>query len=115
MHTNSGINKVFLLGEIISKPVIRNPKTTDAFLCFNVVTSETIKKGNQQVVHKENHQIKISDKILADTGIDLQPNQIVYIEGKIETLAYIDKEYIKRYDSWINAFKIELVRFAIAV
>jgi single-strand DNA-binding protein len=107
MLSNSGINKIILLGKVCTEPQFNTGY--ERFLSFNLMTNEAIKKGTESIQHNEFHSVKVPDKVMTTEGIDLQTGQIVYIEGKIHTKAYTDEVGVKRYDVSIVAGKVELV------
>jgi len=109
MLSNSGINKVLLLGQITGDPFINNTNRTENYLCFVLVTNEVIKKGTDNVGHNEYHKIRIPEKLLQQEAISLQEGQTIFIEGKIHTTTMIDEQRIKRYNLEVVASKVELI------
>lgn len=108
MHSNTGINKVILMGDISGPPLI-NSDSTQSFVCFDLVTSEYIRKGYEQVEHKEFHHIKVPEKLIQQDSLSIFEGLTLYIEGKIHTNAFIDEQRIKRYRLEIIANRIEIL------
>jgi single-strand DNA-binding protein len=109
MLSNTGINKIILLGQIDKEPHLNTFSDRGKFLCFTLVTNEMIKKGNDNVEHNEYHNIKIPEKLINQEALYLAPGQTLYIEGKIQTTSFTDEMRIKRYNLEILANKVEIV------
>nr|WP_067056301.1 single-stranded DNA-binding protein [Mucilaginibacter sp. L294] len=109
MLSNSGINKVLLLGQVTGHPFINKTDKTESYLCFTLVTNELIKKGVDNVGHNEYHKIKMPEKLLQQEGLNLEEGHTLFIEGKIHTTTIIDAERIKRYNLEIIVSKVELI------
>jgi single-strand DNA-binding protein len=109
MLSNTGINKIILLGQISKVPRMHTFNNQQKFLCFTLVTVETIKKGLENIEHQEFHNIKIPEKVVMQDSLDLETGQTIYIEGKIQTTAFVDEQRIKRYNLEIVANKIEVL------
>ncbi|MBD1367089.1 single-stranded DNA-binding protein [Mucilaginibacter sp. ZT4R22] len=108
MLSNTGINKVILLGT--AKGPFR--ETTDRgqdFLCFNLVTTEYIKKGYEQTEHHEYHKIRVPEKLIAQDSLHLAEGQSLFIEGKIQTASYYDEQRVKRYSLEVVANRIDIL------
>jgi single-strand DNA-binding protein len=109
MLSNSGINKVLLLGQVTNDPFINKTDKTESYVCFTLVTNEQVKKGSDNVLHSEYHHIKISDRLLQQEGLNLEEGQMLFIEGKIHTTTTTDAQRIKRYNLEVVASKVELI------
>jgi single-strand DNA-binding protein len=109
MLSNTGINKIILLGQIYKEPQLDTVNDKQKFLCLTLVTNEIIKKGHDNVEHKEYHSIKIPEKLIIQDTLYLGLGQTLYIEGKIQTTSFIDEKCIKRYNLEILANKIDIL------
>ena len=109
MFTNSGINKVFLVGHIGKEPRLHNFTDQKEVLCFPLVTNETIKKNGDNVDLVEWHNIKIPKEIVATTSEELQKGHLLYIEGKIQTRSFYDEQQIKKYKLEIIVIKFQVL------
>jgi single-strand DNA-binding protein len=109
MLSNSGINKVLLLGQITNDPFINSYVNDQNYISVTLVTNEHIKRGDDNVEHNEYHKIKISEKLLSQDRLQLQAGQVVFIEGKIHTSAVIDNDNIKRYNLEVVVNKLEVL------
>jgi single-strand DNA-binding protein len=99
----SGINKVILVGHLGKDPEIRHLEGGVAVASFPLATSETFNKDGRKVEQTEWHNI-VMWRGLADVAAKfLQKGKLVYIEGKIRTRSFEDREGIKKYTTEIVA------------
>jgi single-strand DNA-binding protein len=100
----ASINKVILIGNLGKDPEIRHLEGGVAVARFPIATSESYKdKTGNKVERTEWHNI-VAWRGLAEVSEKyLKKGQAVYIEGKIRTNNYQDKEGIQRYTTEIVA------------
>src|SRR3982750_3383493 len=105
----SGINKVILVGHLGKDPEIRHLEGGVAVASFPLATSETFNKDGRKVEQTEWHNI-VMWRGLADVAAKfLQKGKLVYIEGKIRTRSFEDKEGIKKYTTEVVAENFTLL------
>ncbi len=99
----SGINKVILVGHLGKDPEVRHLDGGVSVASFPLATSETYNKDGKKVEQTEWHNI-VMWRGLADIASKyLQKGKLVYIEGKLRTRSFEDKEGNKRYTTEIVA------------
>jgi len=99
----SGINKVILIGHLGKDPELRTLDGGVSVTSFPLATSETFNKDGQRVEQTEWHNI-VMWRGLADLAAKfLQKGKLVYIEGKLRTRSFEDKEGIKKYTTEVVA------------
>ncbi|MDB5029970.1 single-stranded DNA-binding protein [Mucilaginibacter sp.] len=99
----SGINKVILVGHLGKDPEIRQLEGGVSVASFPLATSETFNKDGKKVEQTEWHNIVLW-RSLADVAAKfLQKGKLVYIEGKLRTRSFEDKEGIKKYTTEVVA------------
>ncbi|MBD1395205.1 single-stranded DNA-binding protein [Mucilaginibacter glaciei] len=99
----SGINKVILVGHLGKDPEVRHLEGGVAVASFPLATSETFNKDGRKVEQTEWHNI-VMWRGLADVASKfLQKGKLVYIEGKLRTRSFEDKEGIKKYTTEVVA------------
>ncbi|MDN5283861.1 MAG: single-stranded DNA-binding protein [Mucilaginibacter sp.] len=99
----SGINKVILVGHLGKDPEMRTLEGGVSVTTFPLATSETYNKDGRKVEQTEWHNI-VMWRGLADMAAKfLQKGKLVYIEGKLRTRSFEDKEGIKRYTTEVVA------------
>jgi single-strand DNA-binding protein len=108
MLSNTGINRVILLG-VAKEPFRKSTDKGQDFLCFNLVTTEYIRKGYEQLEHNEYHKIKVPERIITLDGLRLEEGQSLFVEGKIQTTSFYDEQRIKRYVLEIIATRVDIL------
>ena len=93
----SSVNKVILVGHIGNKPEGRYPPSGPSPASFSLAPNESwIDSENEKQERTEWHNIVAWNK-LADFATEyLQKGQLIYIEGRMQTRTYKDKEDIQR-------------------
>ena len=99
----SGINKVILVGHLGKDPEVRHLDGGVSVASFPLATSETYNKDGRKIEQTEWHNI-VMWRGLADVASKyLQKGKLVYIEGKLRTRSFEDKEGHKKYTTEIVA------------
>jgi single-strand DNA-binding protein len=105
----SGVNKVILIGHLGKDPEARTLEGGVSVVSFPLATSETFNKEGRKVEQTEWHNI-VMWRGLADVAAKyLQKGKLVYIEGKLRTRAFEDKEGIKKYTTEVVAENFTLL------
>ena len=99
----SGINKVILVGHLGKDPEMRHLEGGVAVASFPLATSETFNKDGRKVEQTEWHNIVMWRGLAEVAAKYLQKGKLVYIEGKIRTRSFEDKEGVKKYTTEIVA------------
>ena len=99
----SGINKVILVGHLGKDPEVRHLDGNVTVASFPLATSETYNKDGKRIEQTEWHNI-VMWRGLADVAAKyLQKGKLVYIEGKLRTRSFEDREGHKKYTTEIVA------------
>lgn len=105
----SGINKVILVGHLGKDPEVRHLDGGVTVASFPLATSETYNKDGRKIEQTEWHNI-VMWRGLADVAAKyLQKGKLVYIEGKLRTRHFEDKEGHKKYTTEIVAENFTLL------
>ncbi|MFN8287204.1 MAG: single-stranded DNA-binding protein [Chitinophagales bacterium] len=99
------VNKVFLIGRLGKDPVIKHFQNDSAIAEFSLATTESYKdrEGKWNEI-TDWHNIKLPNKFMAERAEKyLKKGSSVYVEGKIRTRSYDDKDGNKRYVTEIIA------------
>jgi single-strand DNA-binding protein len=93
----ASLNKILLIGHLGKDPEIRYTPDGAAVASFSIATSEsfTDKNGTRQE-RTEWHSVKAFGKLADICKQYLTKGKQVYIEGRIQTREYTDREGIKR-------------------
>lgn len=98
----AGINKVILVGNLGKDPEVRSLESGAKVANFTLATSESYKnRDGQRVTQTEWHNIVLWRGLAEIAEKFLRKGNQVYIEGKIRTRAWDDKDGNKRYTTEI--------------
>lgn len=97
------INRAILLGNLGNKPELKYSQNGSAMCSLSVATSEswTEKNSGEKKVSTEWHKVSVFGKLAEIAGQYLDKGSKVYIEGKIQTRKWQDKEGKDRYTTEI--------------
>ncbi len=103
----SGLNKVLLIGNLGKDPEVRYTPGGQAVANFNIATNEswTDKSGAKQE-RTEWHRIVVWGKVAELCGEYLSKGRQVYIEGKLQTREWNNKEGVKQTTTEIVANQV---------
>lgn len=94
----AGVNKVILVGNLGRDPEVRHLESGRAVANFSLATSETYKnREGERVTHTEWHNVVMWTPLAEICERFLRKGSQVYIEGKLTTRSYDDKEGNKKY------------------
>jgi len=105
----SGINKVILVGHLGKDPEVRHLDNNVVVASFPLATSETYNKDGKRIEQTEWHNIVMWRGLAEIAEKFLRKGKLVYIEGKLRTRSYEDRENIKRYTTEIIADNFTLL------
>lgn len=101
------LNKVLLIGRLGRDPEMRYTPSGQPVTNFSIATDETYTgKDGQKVEKTEWHKIVVWGKQAEFCGNYLSKGRLVYIEGKIETRKYTDKDGVEKYSTEIKADRV---------
>jgi len=94
----AGVNKVILVGNLGVDPEVRFTPSGQAVANFRIATSESWKdKDGQKQERTEWHRIVVWGKLGELCGEYLKKGRQVYLEGRLQTREWNDKEGKKNY------------------
>ncbi|AEH45805.1 single-strand binding protein [Thermodesulfatator indicus DSM 15286] len=104
------VNKVILIGRLGADPEVRYTPDGQPVSTFNLATSErwTDKNGQRQE-RTVWHRIVAFGKLAEICGEYLSKGRQVYIEGRLQTRSYEDRDGIKRYVTEIVAVNMQML------
>lgn len=104
------INKVILVGNLGKDPELRYTPSGAAVANFTLATSERFKdKSGEWQEKTEWHNIVAWRQLAEICGKYLHKGKQVYIEGKIQTRSYDDRDGNKRYTTEIVAEQMQML------
>jgi single-strand DNA-binding protein len=93
----AGVNKVILVGNLGRDPEIRHLEGGTALARFSLATSESYKdKSGQRIEQTEWHNIVVWRGLAELAEKYLKKGMTIYIEGKLRSRSWDDKEGHKR-------------------
>lgn len=106
---SSSVNKVILVGRLGKDPEVRYTSGGKAVANFSVATDESYKDNNGEKVKKtEWHNIVVwGNSVENFVQKYLHKGDMVYIEGKLQTRSWDDKDGNKKYTTEINVMDIK--------
>lgn len=106
----ASVNKVILIGNLGADPEVRYTPSGTAVANFSLATTDqwTNKDGGKEE-KTEWHKVVAFNRLGEICGEYLHKGKQVYIEGKIQTRAWEDKEGVKRYTTEIVALGMQML------
>ncbi|MGB0620630.1 MAG: single-stranded DNA-binding protein [Myxococcota bacterium] len=106
----AGVNKAILVGNLGRDPELRHTPNGQAVVNFTLATSEswTDKSGERQE-RTEWHRIVVWGRQAEMCNQYLSKGRTVYVEGRIQTREWEDKDGNKRYTTEINASNVNFI------
>lgn len=104
------VNKAILIGRLGADPEVRY--TPDGLMVtnFNIATDEIRKDKNGERIQKtEWHRIVTFGKLAEICGSYLTKGKLVYIEGRIQTRSWEDRDGIRRSVTEIVATNMQML------
>lgn len=106
----ASVNKVILIGNLGNDPEIRYTPSGAAVANFNIATNESwnSKEGKKEE-RTEWHKIVVWSKLAELCGEYLSKGRTVYVEGRLQTREWNDKDGNKRYTTEVVAQTIQFL------
>jgi single-strand DNA-binding protein len=102
-----GVNKVILVGNLGADPEVRFTPGGQAVANFRIATSESWTDKNQQKQERtEWHRIVVWGKLAELCGEYLAKGRQCYVEGRLQTREWNDKEGKKNYTTEVVASSV---------
>jgi single-strand DNA-binding protein len=104
------VNKVQLIGRLGKDPVVKHFSNDNAIAEFSLATDDSYRDKEGKIIEQTDwHNIKIPTKRLSEVAEKyLKKGSLIFLEGKIKTRAWDDKDGNKRYTTEIvvDTFKM---------
>lgn len=106
----ASVNKVILVGNLGRDPEMRYMPSGDALASFSIATTDTWKdKNGQKQERTEWHRISMFGKQAEIAGEYLKKGSSVYIEGRLQTRKWQDKEGNERQTTEVVADRMQML------
>ena len=106
----ASVNKVILLGNLGRDPETRYTTGGDAVTNLSIATSEQWKdKSGEKQERTEWHRVVLFGRQAEIAGEYLKKGRSVYIEGRLQTRKYTDKDGVEKYSTEIVGDRMQLI------
>ncbi len=103
------VNKVILVGRLGADPEIRYTAEGQPVATFRIATNEVWMKNGERQEHTEWHRIVAFGRLAEICGEYLSKGRQVYIEGRLRTRSFEDREGQRRYITEIVASDMRML------
>jgi single-strand DNA-binding protein len=106
----ASVNKVILLGNLGRDPETRYTTGGDAVTNLSIATSEQWKdKNGEKQERTEWHRVVLFGRQAEIAGEYLKKGRSVYIEGRLQTRKYTDKDGVEKYSTEVVGDRMQLI------
>jgi len=106
----ASVNKVILVGNLGRDPEVRYMPSGDALASFSIATTDNWKdKNGQKQERTEWHRISMFGKLAEIAGEYLKKGSSVYVEGRLQTRKWQDKEGNERQTTEVVADRMQML------
>ena len=102
----AGVNKVILVGNLGKDPEVRYVQSGNAVCTLRLAVSERRKDGDQWKDHTEWMDVVTFGKTAENAGQYLQKGRQVYVEGRLQTRQFKDKEGQEKWRTEVVANQV---------
>ena len=103
------VNKVFLVGNLGQDPEVRSTAGGTTVCSLSIATSERRKVGGEWQDHTEWHKVVVWGHQAEACGKFLAKGRQVYVEGRLQTRKWQDKEGKDRYTTEVVADDVKFL------
>jgi single-strand DNA-binding protein len=106
----ASVNKVILIGHLGKDPEVRYTASGTAVCSFSLATSEKFKdKSGENQEKTEWHNVQFWSKLAEICGEYLTKGKMIYVEGRLQTRKWQDKEGNDRYTTEIVGERMQML------
>ncbi len=107
----ASVNKVILVGNLGKDPEVRYMPSGSAICNITIATSRQWKDktSGERQEETEWHRVALFDRLAEIAGEYLKKGKPVYIEGRLKTRKYTDKDGVEKYTTEIIAAEMQLL------
>jgi single-strand DNA-binding protein len=107
----ASVNKVILIGNLGKDPEVRYAPSGSAICNLAIATSRQWKDktSGERQEETEWHRVALFDRMAEVAGEYLKKGKSVYIEGRLKTRKWTDKEGVERYTTEVMADRMEML------
>ncbi|TPV96632.1 MAG: single-stranded DNA-binding protein [Myxococcales bacterium FL481] len=107
----AGVNKVILIGNLGRDPELRYTQGGTPVCRLNIATTRRYqnRQTNEMVEETEWHRVTVWSKAAEHCNNYLSKGRQVYIEGRLRTSSYEDKDGVKKYSTEVIADTVQFL------
>jgi single-strand DNA-binding protein len=107
----ASVNKVILVGNLGKDPEVRYAPSGDAFANVTIATTRTWKDKNSGEKKEETewHRIIFNGRLAEIAGEYLKKGRSIYVEGRLRTRKWQDKDGTDKYTTEIVADQMQML------
>ena len=107
----ASVNKVILIGNLGRDPEVRYAPSGAAICNVTIATSRQWKDktSGERQEETEWHRISLFDRLAEIAGEYLKKGRPVYVEGRLKTRKWTDKDGVEKYTTEIVAAEMQLL------
>lgn len=105
----ASVNKVIVLGNVGKDPELRYSPSGTAVCNLSIATTRSWKKEGQRQEETEWHRVVFYDRLAEISGEYLKKGKSVYVEGRLKTRKWQDKEGKDVYTTEVIAESMQLL------
>lgn len=106
----ASVNKVIIVGNLGKDPEVRFMPSGEPVANLSIATTSSYKnKQGEKVEETEWHRVSIFGKLAEIAGEYLAKGRTVYIEGKLKTRKYTDKDGVEKFSTDIVASEMQML------
>ena len=105
------VNKVIIVGNLGRDPEVRYNPNGGAWCTVSIATSRSWKDktSGEKVEETEWHRVVFNDKLAEIAGEYLKKGRSVYVEGRLKTRKWTDKDGAEKYSTEIIASDMQML------
>ena len=107
----ASVNKVIVVGNLGRDPEVRYNPNGGAWCTVSIATSRSWKDktSGEKVEETEWHRVVFNDKLAEIAGEYLKKGRSVYVEGRLKTRKWTDKDGAEKYSTEIIANDMQML------
>jgi single-strand DNA-binding protein len=105
----ASLNKVMLIGNLGKDPEIRTTPGGHSVCTISMATNREYTKGDEKVKETEWHRVVIWGKQAEAVAKYMEKGRSMFVEGRLQTRSWEDKDGITRYVTEIVAERVQFL------
>ena len=105
----ASVNRVTLLGNLGQDPEVRSTANGTPVANFTMATSRRWKEGDELKEHTDWHRVVAFGRTAEIIGEYVRKGSQLYVEGRLQTRAYLDRDEARRYVTEVIAQRVQLL------